>query len=63
MNDILSKLEQLNKSDLSYIFEYTIQLINMREEEKRLKLKHSKMKENLITNSRVNITSVQSAGS
>lgn len=63
MNDILSKLEKLSESDLAYIFEYTIQLINMREEEKRLKLKHSKMKENLITNSRVNITSVQNAGS
>lgn len=61
MNDILSKLEKLSESDLTYIFEYIIQLINIRKVEKRLKTKHLKHKENLTINFQANTSSVRSA--
>ncbi len=35
MNDVLSKLEEMDEKDLAYIFEYLIDLMNRKKEEKR----------------------------
>lgn len=37
MNDILSKLEELSMSDLTYLFEYLVDLINQRKREEKCK--------------------------
>lgn len=61
MNEILAKLEELSDEELSYLFEYLIETMNARKEQKRLKANLSKAKENLITNSLQNSTSAQNA--
>ena len=59
MNELLIKIEKLYDSELSYLFEYLVELMNIRKEEKRLKAKLSKAKENLTTNSLQNSMSAQ----
>lgn len=59
MNEILTKLEELDDEELAYLFEYLIELMNTRKAEKRLKKKLSETKENLTTNSLQNSTSAQ----
>lgn len=59
MNELLIKIEKLDDSELSYLFEYLVELMNIRKEEKRLKAKLSKAKENLTTNSLQNSMSAQ----
>lgn len=61
MNELLIKIEKLDDSELAYLFEYLVELMNTRKEEKRLKVKLSKAKENLTTNSLQNSTSAQNA--
>lgn len=61
MNEILTKLEELDDEELAYLFEYLIELMNTRKAEKRLKKKLSETKENLTTNSLQNSTSAQNA--
>ena len=59
MNELLIKIEKLDDSELAYLFEYLVELMNIRKEEKRLKAKLSKAKENLTTNSLQNSMSAQ----
>lgn len=59
MNELLIKIEKLDYSELSYLFEYLVELMNTRKEEKQLKAKLSKAKENLTKNSLQNSTFVQ----
>lgn len=59
MNEILSKFEEMSTSDLTMIFEYLVELINYRKGQERLKKKHLKAKENLITNSQAKCSSAQ----
>ncbi len=61
MNELLIKIEKLDDSELAYLFEYLVELMNTRKEEKRLKVKLSKAKENLTTNSLQNSMSAQNA--
>lgn len=61
MNEILAKFETLSDEELAYIFEYLIELMNTRKEQRRLKAKLSETKENLITNSLQNSTPAQNA--
>lgn len=59
MNELLIKIEKLDDSELSYLFEYLVELMNIRKEEKQSKAKLLKAKENLIKNSLQNSTSAQ----
>ena len=71
MNEILAKLEELSMEDLTYLFEYLVELINERkrqiQREKRLKRKlqckqkNLKHKEISTKNSQVNCMFVQDA--
>lgn len=61
MNELLIKIEKLDDSELAYLFEYLVELINTRKEEKRLKVKLSEAKENLTANSLQNSMSAQNA--
>lgn len=61
MNKLLLDLEKLELNELTYIFEYLVELINQRKEEQKLKQKHLKVKENLTKNFRAKLISAQNA--
>lgn len=60
MNEILAKFEEMDINDLTMIFEYLVDLINYKKEQKRLSKKLLKQKENLTTNSQVKPINAQS---
>lgn len=61
MNEIFIKFEEMPIDELEMVFEYLVETMNFKKEQKRLKKKYLKHRENLVTNSQAEYLSAQNA--
>lgn len=61
MNEIFIKFEEMPIDELEMVFEYLVETMNFKKEQKRLKKKYLKHRENLATNSQAEYLSAQNA--